>query len=291
MSFSRAELGYLKAAHMVFLNMAAFPLLQFQKIMRHLRTTLPDLVMVIENVDSWPEYRMCIAWGAKYCTGPFLTSIDAEESQGTIDHSHLTAIEMLNLLRRDGDLDALSEVAKKDPGITFKLLGWANSPANGLSNTITSLSQAIVILGREGLYRWLTISMFRLGAHAERTESLLEIALTRARLLETLPLDHLSKVQREDLFMVGLFSLFDVLLQMPFSQIFLKINFTGDASEVLLHNRGPYVRYLILAIMLEKGQTAQAAELATSLALPFDALEAVRGEAFAWSQAALGLGR
>ena len=75
--------------------------------------------------------------------------------------------------------------------------------------------QAILVLGRQRLYRWLTVAMFRVGKTRDRDEALLEVALTRARFLETVADSSLGKKDCDELFLVGLLSLFDVLLAIP----------------------------------------------------------------------------
>jgi EAL and modified HD-GYP domain-containing signal transduction protein len=283
----RTEQSYLTATNLLCLRLDEYPLEQFQTMVRHVRAQFPDVAIMVDQVDSWAEFRMCIDWGVNYCLGSFMTTLDADEGKGEIDQSHLIALQMLNVLRSEGDLEALSELAKKDPGITYKLLGWANSPANGLATTITNLAQAIIILGREELYRWLTVSMYRMGRSAARNESILEIALTRARLLENLPTSALHKRQREDLFIVGLFSLFDVLLEVPMARVLEKIRLEPDVVDVLQNSAGPYARHLRLAILLEKGHDEQAADLCSGLGIDFDLLQVVSMEAFGWSQKAL----
>jgi EAL and modified HD-GYP domain-containing signal transduction protein len=61
------------------------------------------------------------------------------------------------------------DVAKRDPGMTYQVLQWANAPANGQGTQVTSLQQAFLVLGRNQLYRALTVSMFRLGAARTRS--------------------------------------------------------------------------------------------------------------------------
>nr|WP_307727824.1 HDOD domain-containing protein [Massilia sp. TS11] len=257
-------------------------------MLRSLRASYPKLQIAVEQVDSWDEQRMCVAWGADYCLGAFLTQPDQLDEKGKIDQGRLTSIELLNLLRADAELDALTEVAKRDPGLSFQLLKWANAPSNGQATTITSLAQAIVVLGRAALYRWLTVSMFRLGkAHRERDESLLEVALTRARFLETVAAETLSPAQRDEIFLVGLLSLFDILLGMPMPRILDKMHLSQEVRSVLLDSAGPYSPYLLLALRIERGLTGQAAEIASKLGLDTATLNATSQAAFRWAQESL----
>jgi EAL and modified HD-GYP domain-containing signal transduction protein len=232
---------------------------------------------------------MCGAWGADYCLGDFATLPDSEEPEGKLDESRLVLMEMLNLLRSDADLSELGAVAKKDPGIALQVLALANSPAAGLASPVSSLEQAIMVLGRERLYRWLTVAMFRVGKTRDRDEALLEVAMTRARFLETAGDAILDKTTCDELFLVGLLSLFDVLLAMPLAKALESMHLAEHVSAVLLRSEGPYARYLQLALAVERGRSAQASELAASLGIAPESLGSTSLMALAWAEEALGI--
>lgn len=284
---SDADLILLECCDVVFLDLNGFGLPQFQAAVRQLHALRPGLQVAAENVQSWDEQRMCLAWGCDYCLGTFLTKPDREDGDGGLDQSRLTALEMLNQLRSEAELDTLADVAKHDPGITFQLLKWANAPVNGQATTITSLAQAIVVLGRNTLYRWLTVSMFRLGKHKPRDEALLEVALTRARFLETVNQGKLGQAERDELFLVGLLSLFDVLLGMPMPRVLEKMHLSDDVAAVLLKSAGKYGHYLMLALMLERAQLERASKVAQLLGIDPATLTDTSAAAFAWAQASL----
>lgn len=286
-SLADDELPLLEETDIVFLGLADFALSQFQKVARDLRSVAPKVALGVEDVQSWAEQRMCAAWGFNYFMGEFLATSDDKETERKIDQGRLTAIEMLNLLRSDAEVPELGEVAKRDPGIAFQMLRMANSPASGLSTPVSTLEQAIVVLGREQLYRWLTVSMFRIGDVRERDAALLEVALTRARLLETLQAPGLSKRDRDELFLVGMLSLFDVLLAMPMHKVLEKMRLSKEVLEVLLHSSGPHGKYLMLALAIEKGRASQAAGLAADLGIAPNTLAPASQSAFEWAQDAL----
>ncbi|MES2129807.1 MAG: HDOD domain-containing protein [Pseudomonadota bacterium] len=275
------------ACDIAFLRPGDTTLPQFQAMTRELRALYPSLALAADGVQTWDEQRMCLAWGFRYCLGDFLTTTDKLDPDAKIDQGRLTSIEMLNLLRSDSELSALVEVAKQDPGITFQVLKWANAPAAGQSTAVTSLAQAIVVLGRNSLYRWLTVSMFRLGAQRERDESLLEVALTRARFLEMVGEAALSEAQRDEVFLVGLLSLFDILLGMPMQAILAKMHLSDAVRDVLLRSSGPYGPYLMLVLMVEKGMAARAAQIATGLGIDPATLSQTSTDAFHWAQESL----
>ena len=266
------------------LHLGDLPLPEFQALAKQLRVRYPSLKLMIDGVESWDEQRMCLSWGCNYFLGHFLTTSDKVDPDAKVDQSRMTSIELLNLLRTDAELPAMIEVAKRDPGMTFQVLQWANAPSNGLATKVTSLNQAFMVLGRNQLYRGLTVSMFRLGggANKERDESLLEVALTRARFLETC--STLPQAKRDELFLVGLLSLFDVLLGMPMANLVGKMHLSDEIRDVLLKSEGPYGPYLMMVLLLERDKVERAIEIAETLGIDIDGLGATGQAAFKWAQ-------
>jgi EAL and modified HD-GYP domain-containing signal transduction protein len=267
---------------MLYLN--EHTLAEFQALTKQLRMRYPDMKLAVDGVESWDEQRMCLSWGCNYFMGHFLTTSDKVDPDAKVDQSRMTSIELLNLLRSDAELPALIEVAKRDPGMTYQVLNWANAPSNGQSTKVTSLQQAFMVLGRNQLYRGLTVSMFRLGggANKDRDESLLEVALTRARFLETC--STLPQARRDELFLVGLLSLFDVLLGVPMASLVGKMHLSDEIRDVLLGSEGPYGPYLMMVMLLERDKVERAIEIAEKLGVDVDGLGAVGQAAFKWAQ-------
>lgn len=286
-SLQDEDAGLLSSANLVLLSLNEHPLTEFQALCKRLHLNYPNLKLLVDGVETWDEQRMLLSWGASYFMGPYLTTPDQVDPDAKIDQSRMTSIELLNLLRTDAELPAMIEVAKRDPGMTFQVLQWANAPANGQTTKVTSLQQAFMVLGRNQLYRGLTVSMFRLGggANKERDESLLEIALTRARFLETC--SKLPLAKRDELFLVGLLSLFDVLLAVPMDKLVGKMHLSDDIRDVLLGKEGAYSPYLTMVLLLQRDKVVPALEIAQSLDIDIDSLPQVGQAAFQWAQAAL----
>ena len=286
-SLKEEHAALLSSVDLVLLSLHDYPLEEFQALCKQLHVRHPHLKLVVDGVDTWEEQRMCLSWGASYFMGEFLGTTDAVDPDAKIDQSRMTSIELLNLLRTDAELPAMIEVAKRDPGMTYQVLQWANAPASGQTTKVTSLQQAFMVLGRNQLYRGLTVSMFRLGggANKERDASLLEVALTRARFLETC--SKLPQSGRDELFLVGLLSLFDVLLGVPMARLVDKMHLSDDIRDVLLGTEGMYSPYLRMVLLLQRDKIEPALEIAAQLDIDIDSLPQVGQAAFAWAQAAL----
>jgi EAL and modified HD-GYP domain-containing signal transduction protein len=163
-----------------------------------------------------------------------------------------------------------------------------NTPAVGLRQRVESLSQALVILGRRQLQRWLQIMLYAEPASRGHSMSpLLMLATTRARLMELLA-QRLRPGQRnvaEIAFTVGIMSLMDALFAMPMADIVEQIPVIDEVSGALLKRSGFFGELLRLAESIERMEEGE--DLVTpalrELAISGDDLVELEMSAFEWS--------
>lgn len=274
-------------ADLLLLDFPAYSLEAFERLVKSLAASRPQLPLLADGIGSWTEHRLCQSMGVRYSLGGFAATADEEDKGEKLNQSRLVLIEMLNLLRREADAAEIAAVAKRDPGVAVKVVGMANSPLSGLSAPVASLEQALLVLGRATLYRWLSLAMFRSGNGGGRDEALLELALYRARFLELLATGSRPKAECDELFLVGLLSLLDSLLGMPMAQVVNRMHLPAAVADVLLRNEGPYGRFLMLALVMEKDYGDRAARIAAELGIEPDRLDECSTRARAWAEEAL----
>lgn len=274
-------------ADLVLLDFGGYSIENLERITQELATARPNMALVADGIGSWAEHRLVQSMRVRYSLGSFAAAPDEMEQGEKLNQSRLVLIEMLNLLRREADAAEIAAVAKRDPGVIVKIIGIANSPMSGLSSSVASIEQAVLVLGREMLYRWLSLAMFRSGAGGGRDEALLELALCRGRLLELLATGSRSRQECDELFLVGLLSLLDSLLGMPMAKIVARMHLPQAVADVLVKSEGPYGRFLMLALSLEKGHNERAAEVATELGIEPGKIETSSSAARFWAEAAL----
>ncbi len=277
----------LAGADYLLLDFNAYSLPGFEAQMRQLRQIHPELKLLIDGIARWAEFRYCLEQGATYGLGSFTTENDDEHGAKEISQSRLVLVEMLNLLRREADVDELAQIAKRDPGVVVKVVAMANSPVLGLAQTVTSIEQAMLVLGREQLYRWISIGLFRGGANSPRDEVLLELALARGRFLEYLGSAKKTKAECDELFLLGLLSLLDSLLGVPMAAVVERIHLSPVLNEALLRSGGSFGPYLSLVIAVEKGHVANVARFAQALGHDLAEIEVATMAALAWAEEAL----
>jgi EAL and modified HD-GYP domain-containing signal transduction protein len=278
-----------ECADVLLVDFAAYSLPKLEQVLTSLRRDFPRIEILVENVPSWPERRLCVSLGAAYCQGPFTTAPDEEQQSGELSPSRLVVIEMLNLLRKGAESSEIAKVAKRDPGVTLKLVAMANSPILGLAGPITGIDHALLVLGREQLYRWLSLAMFRTGMASPRDEVLLELALVRGRFLELVGQGGHDKARCEELFLVGLLSLLDSLLGVPMEKVVARLHLSQEIQQALLSGTGPFDFYLLLATSVEKGRPESVTRLAERLGISLAHIERASVEALAWAESAVRL--
>lgn len=275
---------------LLFVDYTAFNLEAFETLVRELKRVAPPLEIMVDGIATWPERRLCDSLGVHYCLGGFIATFDEAEPQEKLSESRMVLIEMLNRLRQDDELQVLAEIAKRDPVVSVQLIAMANSPLMGLAQPVTSVERAILVLGRAQLYRWLTLAMFRVGGKRDKDAALLELALVRAAFLERVAAPIYPPKACDELFLVGLLSVFDVLLGQPLRRVLAMLHLPEDVQAVLLRSEGPYARLLMLAYAVERGRQEQVERLGDALGLTREDVQRSSSAALAWAQAALELG-
>ncbi|WP_124948376.1 EAL and HDOD domain-containing protein [Sulfuriferula thiophila] len=244
---------------------------------------LSSAMLVATQVETEDDFNACLAMSFNCFQGYYFTQRQPNAPH-RIDNNRVRVIELLNMVIAQAEIPALETVLKRDAVLSYKLLSFINSAANGLSRKLDSISQALILLGYNQFYRWLTLLLFNSSSQDARSQILLQNALIRARLAETLGKDQLSAADRDGLFIAGIFSLLDALLNLPMEQAVAKLNLSDNLTQALLHNQGVYAPYLQLAIACEKGNQSQINALAASANLSVDAVNLAHVKALIWAE-------
>jgi len=238
--------------------------------------------LIAANVRSRDEFEACRNLPFDYYQGEFFTAHQPRPA-ATLDHERVQVIGILNQVRQKEELTAIERGFRRDPALVYRLLRYINSPAVGLQREIPSIAHALIVLGYDQLYRWLTLLLFACGPEAPRNRAVLTHALVRGRLVELLGKDALGPAERDSLFVVGIFSMLDALLGIPLRQALSEIHLPPAATAALLDNAGIYAPYLQLAISCEAEDNTKIWELAAECRLDSAAVNAAHVQALLWA--------
>jgi EAL and modified HD-GYP domain-containing signal transduction protein len=243
------------------------------------------VIAIAEKVESHHEFDACKQAGFQLFQGFYFAHPETLVAK-VIHPAYAVVLEILNLVSRKAEIKDIEVAFKHDVALSFKLLRYINSVGFGLSSEIQSIRHAITILGYDQLYRWLTLLMVTAGDNST-PPALMRTAITRGRLTELLGAGYLNKNERDDLFIVGVFSLLDAMLEMPMEQALDKLSLTDAVTEALLHRTGVYGPFLQLAEATEGADINKIRQLAESLVMDPEAVNKCHIEALSWTE---GLG-
>lgn len=241
---------------------------------------LSSVKMIAEKVETDAQFEDCKRIGFRFFQGFHFARPETFTSK-VINASFDSVLNILNTVSQDGEIKDIEAGFKKDTALSFKLLRYINSVGFGLSCEIQSINHALTILGRKQLYRWLTLLMVTAGENST-PPALMKTSITRGRLTELLGESYFEKHGRDNLFIVGVFSLLDAILKMPMETVLEKIQLPETVAEALLTRSGIYGPFLQLTEACEDSDNKRILEIAELLQFDASKVNECHIAALAW---------
>ncbi|MBA5605792.1 EAL domain-containing protein [Duganella sp. FT3S] len=267
------------------MDMRNMPLAELMKLAPRFRQDNKKLVA--EKVETRDEFKNCLDLGFDYFQGYYFAK-PVIMSGKKLSPSQLAVMELMTLVTSDADNLEIERAIKRDVSLALNLLRLVNTPAVGARQRIDSLSQAVTILGRRQLQRWLQIMLY--AEPSKRGHSmtpLLMLATTRGRLLELLAskLRPSHRHAADIAFTVGIMSLMDTLFGIPMADILQQIPVNDEVAEALMFRGGFFGDLLKLAECIERIEEMDGHIIPTlrDLAMSTDELVELEMAAFEWS--------
>jgi len=243
------------------------------------------ITTVTSGVRTAAEVEIAFARGAVCVLGWPMDDAIRTSPRGAIAPDLRAIIELMNRVDREEPAEQMEHVLTADPTLAFRLLRYINSAAFGLRVEVTSFRHALMLLGYQRLKRWLAL-LLASGTKDTTLRPVMHVAARRGLLMEELARGSGDETMRGEMFICGVFSLLDRLLQQPLSQLMENIPVTERVKQSLL-GEGPYSTHLDLVraleessaldihdaserVMISQGEVNRALLAALSMAREFD---------------------
>lgn len=241
--------------------------------------------LLAEKVESHEEYLQCAEAGFDLFQGYYFARPHLVIGRRTPPYQAVM-LKLLGLILTDAPDHEIEQVLKQDAGLSLKLLRLVNSVSMGLKTKISSFSQAIKIVGRRQMQRWLQLLLYTPQQDGGAGYSpLLQLVARRGKLMELLAQHHKENDRdfHDRAFMTGILSLLDALLDRPLIEVIDLVNPADQIADALLHKTGNLGGLLALAEMTELGQFDHAGAILENLGLAVKDLMGAQVEALRWS--------
>ena len=189
--------------------------------------------MVAEKVETRSELQQASEMGYTYFQGYFFSKPEIVVAQDIPGYklNYLRVLQAVN--QPEINLVELENIIKLEASLTYKLLRYLNSAFFGFRTEIRSIHHALALLGEEELKKWASlIAMAAMGA--DKPPELVVSVIVRAVFCESLA-PRIGMMNRSnDLFLLGMMSLIDAVLDRPLPEILEKMPISHEVKEALL---------------------------------------------------------
>jgi EAL and modified HD-GYP domain-containing signal transduction protein len=242
------------------------------------------LKMVAEKVETAQEFELAVAMGYSLFQGYFFCKplIITKTRNST---NSLTQLRLLQILHKPVlDYAEVERAIKQDPQLCYRLLRLVNSAAFAATGQINSIQHAMNLLGEDEIRKWISLVVIVALAQGKPDE-LVKAALIRSRFCEMeAPKLHCPEA---DLFLLGLLSLMDAILDMPMGEVLAKISIDAEVGAALLGENNKFRRVLDLVRAYDCGDWTSSCSVSQELRLDEEELPADYLNAVRWAAAVL----
>jgi EAL and modified HD-GYP domain-containing signal transduction protein len=231
--------------------------LGLQGIAEHVKMLEPyDVTLVGEKVETADEVQALVAMGIGLFQGYYFEKPRLVKGRPA-PAAEIARLRKATSLTASATFEDVEQVVKLDPGISMRLLRYINSAAVSLRNPVSSLRQALMLVGANTVRQWLLLVL--MGDLGGVRPAVLSAGLVRARLCETLAKDmNMRGSDVDGAFIVGLLSVCDALLDTPLEEIIPSLPLSEEIKAAIVSREGQLGQLLDTAVALEKGQVGGA---------------------------------
>ncbi len=209
----------------------------------------PNIKIIAGNIQGQLEfYNLTQEGGYSLFEGPFyrtpVTKGDTEVAPLKMNY-----IELLNIVNDPNfDLTKAADVIGRDTALVISLLKIVNRMS--VNSEITTIRHAAAMLGQKELRKWITTAVAQ-QLCTDKPNEIMRISLIRAKFSESLAKYFDMGSVSGELFLMGLFSVIDLILDKPMADALNTLNLSNPIKEALIDGTGDYAHVLEFIIEYE----------------------------------------
>ena len=222
-----------------------------------------------EKVDSEAAFVAFREQGISFFQGYYFAKPQILRGKGLTSSTAVRLKLAAEVEKETLDTDAILSAVQADVSLSYRLLQYINSSAFSFREKITSIRQALTLLGVMKTRYWLRLMLYSDMLSANSNPEILRMALQRAHFLDALGVaSKFAPPKNESLFLVGMLSLLEGILGVPMITILKELPLSAEIKSSLRGERGIYSDYIALATAMENLDFDRANRLSKALRIP-----------------------
>jgi EAL and modified HD-GYP domain-containing signal transduction protein len=245
-----------------------------------------SIMLLGTNINDTSHYEKTKNNGIALFSGDFLSKPQIVPID-KIAPMKMTYLQLLQKINEPTiNFKDIANIISSDVSLSYKTLKLVNSTAFGFKNRIETIHHAVVAIGEMYLKQWISFIAIKEMGNDTPIE-VIRISLTRAKMLEKLSEHTPFRIRRSDFFLVGLFSMLDVLLNRPIAEILNDIKINNDIKESIIKRTGVLSGVYKLVLHHEKFEWDKTEIMLKSLRIKEDLLMNAYYDAVVWTNSIL----
>ena len=246
-----------------------------------------NLKYLAEKVETYDEFIKASKLGFSYFQGYFFCKPEKIRIR-EIDSSKINLVNLLaEVNKKSTTIRKIEEIVMRDVALAYKLLRYINSSYFYRLKRIDSVAHAITYLGENELRRFIILVLISELA-SDKPGELVRLAVVRAKMAELLVLETPMKKKADEIFLLGLFSLLEALLDTTIDYICEQLSLSDNIKQALVSKTGPYAPFLDTVISYEKRDKTTCLAAVQKTGVPAGKLAEMYMEAITFTQSVLG---
>lgn len=209
----------------------------------------PNIRLCAGNIESMAVFESLKAGGGYQLYEGEFYRVPVTRGQNEVAPLKVNYIELLNVVNSENfELSDAADVIGRDTALTISLLKMVNRMT--VNSGITTIRHAAAMLGQKELKKWINTAVVN-ELYADKPSEITRLSLLRAKFAENLAPVFGMKDKGEELFLMGLFSVLDVILEKPMEEALSMVMVAGEVREALLQGKGKLAPVLDFMVKYE----------------------------------------
>jgi EAL and modified HD-GYP domain-containing signal transduction protein len=209
-----------------------------QNVKIYFAKAYPGLKLIAGNLATVERYDAALAIG-DYCMyeGGFFR-LPINKGQHEVAPLKVNYIQLLNVVNNSNfELSDAANIIGQDTALVISLLKMVNTRA--INSEITSIRHAAAMLGQKELKQWINTAVTK-ELYADKPNEITRVSLIRAKFAENLARHFEMAIHAQELFLMELFSVINVILDMEMEEALKVVQVSHDVHDALVKQSGKY---------------------------------------------------
>jgi EAL and modified HD-GYP domain-containing signal transduction protein len=220
-------------------------------------------ILLAEKIETYEDLELARTLGFNLFQGFFFCKPTIANAKCT----ETLQISKLQLIKYIADPEVsffdLANVIKRDLVLSYRLLKIVNSAYYGLKYTVTGILHALLILGLNEIKKWISLIVLN-QIKTTKPSELIRAARVRGIFMEKVAIFQKKRKNRDEYFLVGLFSLAEAIMDTPMEAILKETHLSDDIVQPLVTGEGEKAELLKVITCIERAEWDEAEEIAAS---------------------------